>query len=206
MRTHAEIISHIEASQKKPLPGWEAQASMIPISPINGVEYHTDRNKLKKGAVLISLFEQKGKTHTIFIERTKDSSPHSGQIAFPGGRYEDTDKTQIHTALREAQEEVGIDINSLRVIGKLSPVDITVSGYSVLPVIAEFKGIPKLTPSLDEVKNIFTLPLSDLLNKKTICTLEVRKQIVKTPAYILNGIPVWGATAMALGELQAILS
>ena len=189
------------------LPGWDEQKKFLPKTPIPGVKYTTDKvQELRKGAVLACLYVDQGELMTILIERTKDTSPHSGQIAFPGGKYEKEDKNQVVTALREAEEEVGLPQNEVEVIGRLSPVRIPVSGFEVLPVIGFYNGIPDLTPSPHEVNSMIQTPLMPLIESLETRNIIVRGHEITTPVFHANGHIVWGATAMVLGELKAVIN
>ena len=189
----------------KPLPGWDIHQEYIPVSGFPNIEYNTDK-ELRKGAVLICIYEEGDGLHTVLIERTPDSSPHSGQIAFPGGKYEDFDGNQVTTALREANEEVGIDTNKLNVLGCLSSIQIPVSGFTVLPVLAWYDGYPELTASPDEVASLIRVPLDELLNSKDMVDITARGYQIKTAAFKAGEHIVWGATAMVIGELKEMLN
>ncbi|MFP4663872.1 MAG: NUDIX hydrolase [Bacteroidales bacterium] len=201
---------HIENLRKKlggKLPGWDIQKKFLPSTPIPGVKYTTeDEQQLRKGAVLTCLYIDNGEIMTILIERTVDTSPHSGQIAFPGGKYEKEDKTQVRTALREAEEEVGLPGEQVEVIGSLSPVKIPVSGFTVLPVIGYYHGIPDLTPCPHEVNTMIQTPLIPLIKSLETRKIIVRGYEIETPVFTAGGHIVWGATAMVLGELRAVLT
>ncbi len=204
MSDYSKHIQTIWKSLNGNLPGWTEQKKYLPHSPIPGIEYTTNKT-LQKGAVLACLYEEQGDLMTILIERTQDTSPHSGQIAFPGGKYEPEDKNQVATALREAEEEIGIDKQDIQVIGTLSPVEIPVSGFTVLPVIGYYDTIPQLNPNPREVNSIIQTPLIPLIESLETRVITVRKHKVKTPVFSSNGHIIWGATAMVLGELKAIL-
>ncbi len=203
--TNIQFISALKLRLQEPLPGWSAQSKYIPQKGLPDVQFNTNK-ELRKGAVLICLYEDEGNLTTVLIERTQDSSPHSGQIAFPGGKYEERDKNQTTTAFREAWEEVGLATNELELIGALSPVEIPVSGFTVLPIIAWHKAIPNLTPNPVEVESIIKTPVADMLNSLEVLEIKARGHQVTTPCFKANQHIVWGATAMVLGELQSIIS
>lgn len=196
----------LKSAFQKQLPGISAHKRMVPTFPGKAPEYFNHGLKLCEAAVLIILFEEEGRIKTVFIERTPDAGPHSGQIAFPGGRKEDFDSDLIETALREANEEVGVNIDRNNCIGKLTPVQIQISGFSVLPVICFTENTPEFTICEAEVRNIFVADLYDLLDSETDRFLTVRGMEIKAPCYILDDKIVWGATAMVLSELDAVNS
>ncbi len=87
---------------------------------------------------------------------------HSGQVAFPGGRYEKTDENLIRTALREAQEEIGLRLNDVKVLGILTELFIPASNFYVLPVVATIPYRPDFYPDPREVEDIFEIKLKDI--------------------------------------------
>jgi len=199
------IEGFLESALQKPLPGVEAQKRMIPEFPKNQPEYFNYEVVLNEAAVLILIFEQQGIHKTVLIERMPDAGPHSGQIAFPGGKKEKTDADIIETAIREAEEEIGVKIDRSNYIGSLTPVQIPISGYSVTPVICSIDFVPKFKMCPEEVKNIFIADLFELLNSETSKKITVREMEINAPCYMLNNKIVWGATAMVLSEFQALI-
>jgi len=143
----------------------------------------------------------------ILIERAPRGH-HPGEISFPGGRAEG-DETAEATALREAAEEVALDVEAaqVRVIGRLETFWIPVSGYRVQPILAVAARVPELTPSPDEVASIVHAPLSAFLPDAPIQVVEadIRDFRLRYGAYPVAGHLVWGATARILGQLGAIL-
>jgi 8-oxo-dGTP pyrophosphatase MutT (NUDIX family) len=192
---------------KQPLPGKIAQQRMMPDIKDARFKYFS-KYALRKAAVLIALFPFKNSIGTVLIERTQDASAHSGQIAFPGGKFEDADRNQIHTALREANEEVGVDIEKINVLGTLTPIEIPVSGFSVLPVVGWMNEKPLIIPSPDEVAHYYITSLIELLSpdNKQEGEILVRGEKISTPYYCLENTLVWGATAMLLSELEDVIN
>lgn len=202
--TNKALINSLKIALNDTLPGWDSHKRYMPIKGLPNINYKSNGN-LKKGAVLACLYEENDELMTILIERTQDTSPHSGQIAFPGGRYEDFDKTQIKTAFREAWEEVDLKPEELEHLGQLSSIDIPVSGYTVLPVLAWHNSIPELKGNPQEVASLIQTPLIPLMNSLRIEKIPVRQSEVTTPCFIAQDYIVWGATAMVLGELREII-
>ncbi|MCK9498927.1 MAG: CoA pyrophosphatase [Bacteroidales bacterium] len=201
-----EILKRLKLILAKSLPGVSAQKKMIPNFPTDAPEYFNYSQKLKDAAVLIVLFEENSSLKTFFIERTQDAGPHSGQIAFPGGRAENTDKDLIDTALREAYEETGVKVKPENVIGCLSPVQIPISGFSVLPVVAFCEELPKFIPCKKEVKSIFTVDLINLLENESIRNVYARNTKIQAPCFVNGDKIIWGATAMVLKEFKEIFN
>lgn len=111
-------------------------------------------------AVLIPMFRHLDAWHLLFIRRTEhEGDRHSGQVAFPGGRWDPTDQDTTSTALREAQEEIGLDPKRVRLLGEMRPLH-TLSNYVVTPVVGVIPWPLELTPDPVEVARVFSIPLS----------------------------------------------
>lgn len=163
----------------------------------------------KTAGVLAVLYPQQDASAGILLTKRREDLPeHAGQISFPGGRQED-EESLVQTALRETKEEIGLDPNSIQVIGSLSPIYIDVSNYCVHP----FVGILKHPPSHfkiqeDEVQKVLQLPLSALAspeNKRRENRI-LRGNSVEIPFFYVNEEVVWGATAMILAELLMVMA
>ena len=150
----------------------------------------------------------------LLIRRVDRGGHHSGQMALPGGRAEPEDQEPAETALREANEEVGLDpvAANVRIVGELEEFWIPVSGYRVTPVLAIAGRRPALYAAEAEVAELLWAPLAAFLPGATI---EIVETTVKMPsgsfplrfgAYMVDGHRVWGATARILGQLGAILA
>ncbi|MEA1873167.1 MAG: CoA pyrophosphatase [Bacteroidota bacterium] len=202
--TNQQFISQLKQRLKNTLPGWKTQQNFMPLKGLPNISYKS-KNTLRKGAVLACLYEDNNELMTILIERTQDTSPHSGQIAFPGGKHEEFDENQIETAFREAEEEVGLKPNELELLGQLSPIEIPISGFTILPVVAWHKGIPNLIGDPHEVASLIQTPLLPLIKSLRIKEIPVREYQVTTPCFFTQKHIVWGATAMVIGELQEII-
>lgn len=204
---HLEIIAWLQQRLQQHLPGFEAQRRMIGrVLPMP----LTIPKNARLSAVLGLLFPVEDDLRVLLIRRTEDGHAHSGQISFPGGRKDDDDETLLHTALREAEEEVGIDSNELRVLGALSSIYIPVSNFHVFPFLAFAKEKPTTTPNSLEVAYTIEVSLNDFLKEefKTIATVTSpadKNFSREVNAYKLNdGGIIWGATAMILSELEVI--
>lgn len=158
----------------------------------------------RKAAVLLGLFEQDGQPSLLFIRRSSTLRAHSGEIAFPGGGFDPTDSSLVMTALREAQEEVGLNPANVEILGVLPPVFTVVSNYLILPVVAFLPaglGTLQLQPS--EVAEIILTPLFGLVNPNIFHTEEwVRDGQSRTVYfYDYGAYRIWGATARMLNSL-----
>ena len=158
----------------------------------------------KRASVLIPLVLRDEGMSLLLTHRTAHLNNHAGQISFPGGRFEVSDGSSIETALRETQEEIGLDRQHVDVIGRL-PQYRTATGYDVAPVIALIKPPFDLTPDPFEVASIFEVPLSFLMDAK-----NHQRRSLELPngagTRIFYAMPyqehfIWGATAGMLRNL-----
>lgn len=202
-----DIIDRLREKLAGPLPGRPAQERMTGrVRPMPEVVPENARDS----AVLQLLFPLNGELHLLLIRRTEDGRAHSGQISFPGGRHEPEDASFMITALREAEEEVGIIQSEVEVLGALTPLYIPVSYFMVHPFVAWSERRPDYLPNKSEVSQIIEVPVAHLFNEANKITTEVKPSsmpglVLKVPAYnLLDGSFIWGATAMMLAELEAV--
>jgi 8-oxo-dGTP pyrophosphatase MutT (NUDIX family) len=208
MKKFNDFVNELKYQLDKPLPGFEAQIKMTSIDRSNESELKSKYSEAKKGAVLILFYPYKNSIYTVFILRQEYEGVHSGQISFPGGRFEDFDKSLINTALREAKEEVGVDISKVKVLGSISRLYIPPSNFLVQPVIGITYERPDFCADNKEVKEILEIEFLNFLNDKNIDYKEITvfsKLKITAPCYNINGKIIWGATAMILSELCEIL-
>lgn len=202
------VISKLTAQLKMPLPGETAQLMMGSDIRMNELKFYSENENSKKSGVMILLYPNEETVFSALILRNTYEGTHSGQVALPGGKYEDEDSDLIATALRETNEEIGVDSNSINIIGQLSRLFIPPSDYIVYPAIGFLNSRPSFKPDESEVQEIIEYPLSSLLDEGTIKSKEfsARNDIIfKAPYFDINGHVVWGATAMILSEFKAIL-
>jgi len=160
---------------------------------------------------LCLLFPVNDELHILLMKRREDKTAHSGQVSFPGGSYEATDAGLKATALREAQEEVGIMSADVAILGSLTPLYIPVSNFNVYPFVGFAKNRPVYNLSHNEVSYTIEVSLKSLLDPARKITTDVISPAVpgvirKVKAYQLeDGTIIWGATAMIISELEAVL-
>ncbi|PKQ70186.1 NUDIX hydrolase [Raineya orbicola] len=190
------------------LPGKEAQIRMVSDRFKDRYFELKPNAQTREGAVLILLYPENNTLGLPLILRPEhEKGVHSGQAAFPGGKKDETDKDFIQTALREAQEEVNLDTSQVKIVGQISPLFIFASNFMVYPTVAYVEKKPILEPNPTEVAEIFFTNIEKLKNPATI-----KKTIISTPQYNFEtpyfdvaGKIVWGATAMMLSELIALI-
>lgn len=205
-----QLTDKISGIIRSALPGEEAHRLMAPAGRTVSPEYiRTVEGTARKSAVLIALYEDAGTIRTVLIKRPDYQGVHSGQVAFPGGKAEDTDHTLEETALREAWEETGIIPGQVQVIGRISQLYIPPSNFLVTPVIGVLPHVPDMIPEPAEVAEILTPGLPLLLDDSIIGENDFLGSSgnwsIKAPCFNIMGHAVWGATAMMLSELRVIL-
>jgi 8-oxo-dGTP pyrophosphatase MutT (NUDIX family) len=152
-------------------------------------------------AVLVPLYLDSGDLHAVFTKRRDDLSHHAGEISFPGGRKDFPDEDLRLTALREAEEEIGLPPNEVEVVGALPPVGTFVTNYKIHPFVGVIKPGHAWVPQPTEVEVILELSLPDLIAGHEMKRL-VRKGVpFKTPTYTVDGNLIWGATARIVQHL-----
>ncbi|NOZ34084.1 MAG: CoA pyrophosphatase [Chlorobi bacterium] len=200
MNSGDKIKEKLLRAMQNDLPGEKSHIKMIPESRLN-ISCNINSETVKKSAVLLPLFPENGTFKLLFIKRATDGSRHSGQIAFPGGKFENSDNGLINTALREAEEETGIHKNDVKVIKSLSSLFIPVSNFSVYPFVGIIDYKPEINLNSDEVQEVYELDISELLSAKRIDkSFTVRDQKLTAPFYIFDEFEIWGASAMILSE------
>jgi 8-oxo-dGTP pyrophosphatase MutT (NUDIX family) len=196
-----KVIKRLEILLQNPLPGRLGHLTMLP-QPIDEKRYSI-REDHRKGAVLMLFYPDSNSSFVPLIKRPEYPGVHGGQISFPGGKWEPEDADLSVTALREAEEEIGVYSEKVNLLGKLSDVYIPPSNFLVAPYIGFVEEKPVFKPDVNEVERIISCPFPLLLDK------EIRKQTqvkgssgvsFQTPYFDIENEVVWGATAMMLGE------
>ena len=197
------LIEGITWRIKQGLPGEEAQYKMAPASRPKSDFYLKNKIMPKMGGVLILLYELNDEIHLALTLRKEYNGVHSKQVSFPGGKYEDQDKNLLNTALREAQEEVGIKINEIKIITKLTDLYIPPSNFLVSPYLGFSLERPIFKIDEIEVEQLIEVPINKLLDKRS----QVKKEIdlqdgskMNVPCYLIEDKIIWGATAMIISE------
>jgi 8-oxo-dGTP pyrophosphatase MutT (NUDIX family) len=146
--------------------------------------------------------------HIIFIQRTEKVRSHKSQISFPGGAYEKIDETMLNTALREAQEEIGLNPGDVDMLGELDDMATTITSYIISPFVGLIPYPYKFKLDEWETEEIIDVPLEVLMDKNN-CEEKpelVDGTIVPSYFYHYNKKVIWGATARILNQLLRIIS
>ena len=203
------FILELREKLQHPLPGLPAQMRMATMRRAirNGtMEIPADA---RKAGILILFYLKDNEIHIPFIRRNEYPGVHSGQISFPGGGSEDNDRDLIATALRETEEEIGINRRIVTPIGRLSDLFIPPSNFVVTPVVAYMTDRPEFYPDPEEVDKILEVPLMELLAPDAIQQKEITifpDVRITVPCFYIDGQVIWGATAMMLCELVDVIS
>ncbi len=152
-------------------------------------------------AVLVPLYVDRGRLHAVFTRRHDDLRRHPGEISFPGGRYDEGEPDLRATALREANEEIGLPKEAVEIVGALQPTPTIATGYAVYPFVGLIESGRTWTPSSGEVAEVLELPLDDLLSGYARRRLVRRGVPIRTDTYLVGGNLIWGATARILADL-----
>jgi 8-oxo-dGTP pyrophosphatase MutT (NUDIX family) len=163
------------------------------------------------GAALLLVYPHDDTLHLALTVRGTGLRNHTGQVSLPGGRVDEGETIEA-AALREANEEIGLDPATVELLGRLTPLHIPVSGFLLHPVVGFTSMRPAFQRAEWEVARIIEAPVS-ILSDPTVIKHEFRPRVVKgesidvtVPYYDIDGEKVWGATAMVLAEFCAILT
>jgi len=163
---------------------------------------NVDEYRPRKTAAVLVPFLDLPEPELVLTRRADHLPQHPGQVSFPGGAAEDDDRSAVQTALREAQEEIGLPPEQVRPIGFLDRMD-TISDYRVLPVVALVAAPVTWRPDAREVAEVFTIPVSVILDRKRFEVQRIQRDGRDYTLWSMrwNGHLIWGATAAMLMNL-----
>jgi 8-oxo-dGTP pyrophosphatase MutT (NUDIX family) len=200
------FIEKLKTRLNEPLPGSMAHDIMASESRLK-LKMPSPNERTRESAVLILFYPSKNQIFIPLILRPQYDGVHGGQIAFPGGRAEKEDENLIRTALREAQEEIGVRVSDVKVLGELTKLYIPPSNFYVQPVMGYMTHKPDFYPDPREVDKVIEISLNEIKSPTIIGrkTLIVRGVEIDTPFYDIKETTVWGATAMMISELLTLI-
>jgi 8-oxo-dGTP pyrophosphatase MutT (NUDIX family) len=203
LRRLPDLAAHLATALAGPLPGARIHERLSPRLLDGSLPLPAGRER--PASVLILLFPRDGAPHVVLTVRAADLRHHADQVSLPGGRPS-AGETAEETALREADEEIGVGAGGIAIAGRLTPVHIAVSGFTVQPIVALAETAPVFVPCAGEVAAVLEVPLALLAEPATLRTGRRARGGVEidAPYFAIGEHQVWGATAMLLGELLAV--
>lgn len=203
MRHFAEAL---RARLARPLPGLDAQLRLAP-QPRPGWDPHVVPPGMRDAAALVLLYPHEGRWRVPLTVRGSALRHHTGQVSLPGGRVDAGESIEA-AALREAFEEVALAPVAVEVVGRLSPLHIPVSRHLLHPVVGIATARPFLVPAPDEVDRVIEASLDDLRAVDAVAWDRRERapgEWMDVPYFDVEDERVWGATAMVLAELLAVI-
>lgn len=164
-------------------------------------------SKVKASAVLVPIFWKAGQYHLIFIQRTERVKEHKGQISFPGGSYKKADGNLENTALREAEEEIGLAPADVNVLGELDDTTTLSSNYVISPFVGLIPYPYDFKLDKWETEELIEVPISTLLDKGCFCEDKIILKGREISSYYKLGTKIiWGATSKILRQFLEIFA
>jgi len=201
-----EILDRIEKGLRAPLPGIPAQLAMAPHPRPGNKAWFEVEDSCRKAGVLVLLYVLDSRLRILLTRRTDRVQHHRGQISLPGGEQHPGESIEA-TALRETVEELGLDLGAVRLLGRLTPLFIPPSNYCIFPTVAAIDGPLRFRLQPEEVEEVIEAPVDHLADPANIRreTWNYSGQDHEVPFYAYGGHRIWGATAMVLAELLALV-
>lgn len=202
-----KFVDLLQERLGRPLPGAEAQRIMMPKESTEA-RFDLNRNDVRLGGVMVLLYPKNNEIYLPLTQRHDYRGTHGGQVSFPGGKWEEGDPDLEFTALRETYEEIGVQQSDVQVIGRLTDLYIPPSNFRVSPVVGYVDKYPEFNIDPYEVEALIEVPLSMLVKETTLKRKDILVRgnyQLNAPFFDIEGKVVWGATAMMLSELVALV-
>jgi 8-oxo-dGTP pyrophosphatase MutT (NUDIX family) len=203
-----ERLSHLPSPL--PPPRADIEAHVLRRGVVPEAVRRSLAGPVREAAALVLIYpDATGEANIVLMVRPLGDHAHAGQVALPGGKRERGDRFPDGTALREAAEEVGLDpvAADVHVLGLLDVVDVRVTGFLMVPVVAVAERQPHFVADPREVAALLTVPVRHFLPDAPVEVVEEEREgwSLRYGAYPVQGYRVWGATGRALGQLGAVL-
>ena len=199
-----QLILHLKKRINTNLPGRDSHNKMK-VNYREKIKFPFTINKTKPAAVLLLLYPNDNQIFFYLTKRTENLKYHKGQISLPGGSKE-RGETLLETALRETEEEIGVNKNQISILGNITPLFIPVTGFMMTPFIGFISKKPLIKLDSMEVADIFSVNILDLINNDKLITYrQIKGKNLNIPYFSLNNHQVWGATSMVLSEFKDII-
>ncbi|HEK84917.1 MAG: NUDIX hydrolase [Candidatus Saccharicenans sp.] len=201
-----ELTEYLKTKLKEARPGLKSQLKLSPHPPASILTIEEIGERCLKAAILLLFYPKGNDLFLVLIRRSATVRHHQNQISFPGGQIEKGESYEA-AAIREAREELGVEIDNQEVVGQLTPLYVQASNYCIFPVVAVTPKTPNFKPGAEEVAEIIEVPLKHLLDPRNLAfeIRSIRGQSALVPYFAYNQHQIWGATAMILSELLDIL-
>ena len=159
-------------------------------------------SRIPKAAVMVLLTQKNNGTSILLLKRSNEVSNHKGEICFPGGKKEISDKSLLDTAYREIEEEIGVSKKSIEIICSLTP-EVTRTGYVIFPYVAHLIDDSNIKPDKKEIEEVMFITLDDIQDPKRKRTIDflTKKSRIRKNGFLVNDYLVWGATSNITNEL-----
>jgi 8-oxo-dGTP pyrophosphatase MutT (NUDIX family) len=205
---HEEFKNRLADFQSRPLPALKAQMELSPLGRDSIEDLTVNDVKFRKAAVLALVENVNNEARLILTSRAAYPGTHGGQVSFPGGQREKEDDNYEETAARETEEEIGVARKHYKIIRSLSSLYIPPSNFMVYPFLAYSENPLQMTRDEREVAAIHSIPIAHFLADNAIKSTSIKMkngQYLKTPAFLIDGLVIWGATAMMIAEIRSLL-
>jgi len=207
--TFISFTNSLLSELQSELPGAAAHKKMAPYDRLIPIDL--DRLKItpKESAVLILFYPVNEAPHFCLIKRPEYDGIHSGQVCFPGGRKDDVDVDLKQTALRETNEEIGVDTNTVHLLGELTQVYVPPSNFLITPYAGYCLDTPRFIPDKTEVNEVIDVPVGQFLDesivKRKMIAVGRQGMNIDAPYFDIADKTVWGATAVMLAEVKELI-